>query len=160
MKRKMLLFTAAIVGIAFLCAAGIYAGTTVPDVVKMQNKAYEKHDKGIVEFTHKKHVEDYAKANPELYKNGCGACHHDAEGKPLTGLKMGENVQNCIECHKKPGEKPKGKDAPKLSDKEAREYHAEALHDNCRDCHKDFNKKNNTKAAPTTCSKCHPKEKK
>jgi hypothetical protein len=40
----------------------------------------------------------------------------------------------------------------------SRQWHAEALHDNCRDCHKKHNKKNKTKAAPTTCVKCHPKK--
>lgn len=128
----------------------IYAGTTVPDVIKMSEPSYKEHEKGIVEFSHKKHVTDY--------KATCGDCHHDDKGKPLA-LKEGDNVQKCIECHKKPGEKPKGKDAPKLSKKQELEYHAEALHDNCRECHKDHNKKNKTKAAPVTCTKCHPKTK-
>lgn len=138
-----------IAGICFLFAAGIYAGTEFQDVIKMQNKAYEKHDKGIVMFSHNKHAEDY--------KVGCGDCHHDDKGKPLTNLKKGDNVQGCIECHKKPGERPKGKGAPKLNKKQRLDYHAEALHYNCKDCHKDHNKKNKTKAAPTTCTKCHPK---
>jgi len=138
-----------IVGIATLfLSASVFAAAA--DVIKMETKGYEKHEKGIVQFTHKKHAEDY--------KAACGDCHHDAKGKPLANLKATDKVQSCIECHKKPGEKPKGKDAPKLSKKEALEYHAEALHDNCQGCHKDFNKKNNSKAAPTTCVKCHPKK--
>jgi len=128
-----------------------------PDVIKMENPAYQKHKKGIVEFSHKKHAEDYAAAHPDLYKNGCGECHHDDQGKPLT-LKADDPVQGCIECHKKPSERPKGKDAPKLSKKEKLEYHAEALHYNCKGCHKSFNKKTGTKKAPTTCTKCHPKK--
>ncbi len=159
MKTRALLITVIIGAAVMFFAAGIYAGTKAPDVIKLQNKAYEKHTKGIVEFSHKKHSEDYAKASPDLYKDGCGACHHDDKGKPRTDLKNGVEVKNCIECHKKPGEKPKGKDAPKLSKKEALEYHAEAIHDNCRGCHKDYNKANKTKAAPTTCTKCHPKTK-
>jgi cytochrome c553 len=159
MKKSLLVAT--IVGLAFVfAAAGLYAGTTVGDVIKMQNKAYESHEKGIVEFTHKKHAEDYAKANPDFYKDGCGACHHDDKGQPLTGLKAGDEVQSCIACHNKPGEKPKGKDAPKLSKEEELQYHAEAIHDNCRGCHREYNRKNNTRAAPTSCSKCHPREKK
>ncbi len=147
MKNKRLLVTA-IIGIATLfLAAALYAGSTAPDVIKMQND-YE-HTKGIVEFTHKKHVAEY--------KAGCGDCHHDENNKPLADLKEGDNVQKCIECHNKPGEKPKGKNAPKLSKSEKLQYHAEAIHDNCKGCHKDFNKKNKTKAAPTTCTKCHPK---
>jgi cytochrome c553 len=127
----------------------LYAGTTVPDVIKMEESSYE-HKKGIVEFTHKKHSTEY--------KATCGECHHDDKGKPLE-LKEGDNVQKCIECHNKPGEKPKGKGAPKLSDEEELQYHAEALHENCKGCHKKYNKENKTKAAPTTCTKCHPKTK-
>lgn len=157
MKTRSLLISIVIGTVAIFCAAGIYAGTTAPDIIKMENKAYKEHTKGIVEFTHKKHAVDYAQKAPDLYKDGCGACHHDDKGKPLTNLKDGDEVKSCFECHSKPGEKPKGKDAPKLSKKEELEYHAEAIHDNCRECHKAFNKANNTKDAPTTCTKCHPK---
>jgi hypothetical protein len=152
MNKKLLLLTSAIVGMVVLfVTAGIYAGTTAPDVIPMENKAYE-HKKGIVQFSHKKHYTDYGA--------GCGECHHDANNKPLDNLKEGDDVQPCFECHNKPGEKPKGKGAPKLSKKEEILYHAEALHDNCKGCHRTFNKKNKTKAAPTTCTKCHPKKKK
>lgn len=151
MKVKSLLLVMSVIGIATLfLSASIFAGTTVPDVIKMETKGYEQHEKGAVSFAHKKHSEEY--------KATCGDCHHDAKGKPLASLKPTDKVQSCIECHKKPGEKPKGKDAPKLSKKEALEYHAEALHDNCQGCHKEFNKKNNSKAAPTTCAKCHAKK--
>ncbi|MBW2179272.1 MAG: cytochrome c3 family protein [Deltaproteobacteria bacterium] len=151
MKKRYLLLISGFAGILFLLvSAGIFAGNAVPDVVEMNNKAYAKHAKGIVKFSHKKHSTDY--------KAGCGECHHDANSKPLNNLKAGDNVQNCIECHKKPGGRPKGKDAPKLSKKERLAYHAEALHYNCKDCHKKFNKANKTKKAPQTCSKCHPKK--
>jgi cytochrome c553 len=150
MKSKSLLVTAIIGIVTLFLAAGLYAGSTVPDVIKMQND-YE-HKKGIVEFNHAKHVSEY--------KAGCGDCHHDENNKPLTDLKAGDDVKKCIECHNKPGEKPKGKGAPKLSKSEELQYHAEALHDNCKGCHKAYNKKNKTKAAPTTCTKCHPKTKK
>lgn len=129
-------------------AFGINAGEFT-EVIKMENPAYEKHTKGIVMFTHAKHAREY--------KAGCGECHHDDKGKPLDELKEGDAVQSCIECHKKPSERPKGKDAPKLTKEQRLEYHAEALHYNCKDCHKAFNKKNKTKKAPTTCKKCHPK---
>ena len=134
---------------AIFAAAALYGGTNPPEVIRMENKIYTKHEKGIVEFSHKKHV--------EVYKNTCGDCHHDKDHKPLTALKAGDPVQGCAECHKKPGEKPKGKDAPTLTDKETMEYHAEALHKNCRGCHSEMNKKNNNQNAPTTCVKCHPK---
>lgn len=158
MKKKVLR-TSVIAGFAVLLAAAvIYAGTEVPDVIPMQND-YE-HTEGITQFTHAKHSTEY--------KAGCGDCHHDADNKPLKNLKAGDPVQKCIECHKKPGEVPKDikkewKDK-KLKRQERKklelEYHAEALHENCQACHRDHNKKNKTKAAPTTCIKCHPKQEK
>jgi len=117
--------------------------TEVNDVIMMENPAYASHKKGIVQFTHKAHIDDYQLA--------CGECHHDSKGKPLT-LKMGDPVQNCIACHTKPSRKEKG-----VKGKEVLDYHAEALHNNCIGCHKAYNKENGTKAAPTGCGKCHPK---
>jgi Class III cytochrome C family len=149
MKKKALLIAAAVAMATLFVTAGIYAGTTAPDVIQMNNPAY-KHKKGVAVFTHAKHVAEY--------KAGCGECHHDAEGKPLADLKEGDNVQGCFECHNKPGE-IKGKKAKGLSKAEKRAYHANALHDNCKGCHKSYNKKNKTKAAPTTCKGCHPKKK-
>lgn len=167
--RKSILYVMAILGLALLFAStAIYAGTTVPDVIKMEKDVYKEHTKGIVEFSHKKHAEDYAKKHPDLYKNGCGDCHHDDKGKPLKNLKAGDDVKDCIECHKKPGEMPRDEKkalrAKKVSRdkmKEAElEYHAEAIHENCRGCHREFKKMTKSRAAPTTCLKCHPREKK
>jgi hypothetical protein len=153
----------AVVGIAILfVVAGIYA-KTIPEMIKLEDPAYEKHKKGVVDFSHGKHQTEYAKQYPEFYKNGCGECHHDEDNKPLTELKEGDDVQKCIECHKIAAEAPKGKKAKKkLSKKEKiKDYHAEALHENCRVCHKNYNKKYKPKKkAPTTCTKCHPKKKK
>ncbi len=149
--NKRLLLVAIIAGIASVfLAAGLYAGTKVDDVIKLKSDIYKEHKKGIVEFTHKKHVEEYGAK--------CGECHHDKEGKPLSDLKEGDEVQKCSECHSKPGE-VKGKKARGMSDAEKLEYHAHALHENCKNCHKEYNKKNKTRAAPTTCSKCHPRDK-
>ena len=157
---KKSLKVSGVIAIAMLfIAAGIYA-KAVPDVIELKDPAYKKHKKGIVKFSHEKHQDEYAKQYPEFYKNGCGECHHDKDNKPLSSLKEGDDVQKCIECHKKPSERPKGKKAPKLSKKEKLEYHAEALHQNCKGCHKKFNKKYKPKKAPTTCAKCHPKKKK
>lgn len=159
MKLKSLFFTLALVGIACVfMATGLQAGTQVPDVVKMENPTFE-HTKGIVTFDHKKHVAEYGAS--------CGDCHHDDKGQPLTALKEGDDVKTCIECHKKPGEVPKDVKkewrAKKLKKEEMNklelEYYAEALHANCIDCHKEWNKENKSKAAPTSCSKCHPKTK-
>ena len=159
---KKHLITALILGVAILfVSAGIYAAS-VPDMIPLNDPSYEKHKKGIVQFEHKKHWDDYSQQYPDLYPSKCGVCHHDENGKPLTELKDGDDVQKCIECHKTPGEAPKGKKAKKkLSKKEKiAQYHAEAVHANCRDCHKKFNKKYKPKKAPTTCAKCHPKVKK
>ena len=149
MNKRSLLLCMLLIGVgALFLAVTIHAGTTVPDVIKMENKAYVKHTKSIATFSHKKHSEEY--------KIGCGECHHDAKGKPLDNLKAGDEVKGCIECHKKPGQKPKG---AKLTKKERLAYHAEAIHYNCKDCHKKFKKETGTKTAPTACSKCHPRKK-
>lgn len=155
-KNWLFLFLVILIALVF-CTTGLYAGTAVQDVIKMENKAYQSHKKGIATFTHKKHAEEYAAQNPDLYKKECGECHHDKDNKPLT-LKVGDAVQNCIECHNKPGESPKGKDDPQLSKKETLAFHAEAIHENCKGCHKAFNKAKNSKAAPVSCAKCHPKK--
>jgi len=156
MNKKGFLIITTIGFIVLFASVALYAGSDAPAVIKMQND-YE-HKKEIVVFTHEKHV--------DAYKNGCGACHHDENNKPLDNLKAGDSVQKCIECHSKPGEVPKAekdkwkKEKLKKAEKNklARQWHAEAVHDNCRDCHKAYNKKNKTKAAPTTCVKCHPKK--
>jgi hypothetical protein len=148
-KGNLLLILASVLFVTVFAAAGIIAGTTAPDVITM--KSDYKHKKGIVEFSHKKHATEY--------KIGCGECHHDDKGQPLNDLKEGDEVQSCFECHNKPGE-IKGKKAKGLSKAEKLAYHGNALHGNCIPCHKKYNKENKTKAAPATCTKCHPKKKK
>lgn len=157
MRKRNIFIICLIVGIAFaFIASGLYAS----DVIKMQNKAYKKHKEKTVTFQHKKHSEEFAKKYPELYKSGCGECHHDENHKPLSGLKAGDKVKGCIECHKEPGTKPSKE---KLSKKEKiKKYHAEALHENCQGCHKAYNKAKKLKSkdkgyAPTKskCKTCH-----
>jgi len=161
--NKRYLITSVVVVIATLfVVAGIYAGTQAKDEIKMENKAYAEHTKPIVTFSHLKHTKEYAEQNPNLYKACCGECHHDKDNKPLTNLKEGDEVKNCIECHKKPGYIT-GKEAKGLSKEQKREYHANAIHDNCKGCHKKFNKSKDLKskdagAAPTTCKQCHSEE--
>jgi len=144
MKKNLIIAVVVSIAVLFV-AVGIQAGNKAADVIKLEAKY--PHTKGITQFSHKKHVVEY--------KAKCGECHHDDKGKALE-LKDGDNVQSCFECHNKPGEKPKGKDAPKLEKKEALKYHAEALHDNCKGCHQKFNTDNKTNKAPTACTKCHP----
>lgn len=149
MKKSVTLMIA--VSIAFLFAATcIYAGTKAEDTFKMETKEYAKHTKGLVEFTHKKHI--------DTHKVTCGECHHDDKGKALE-LKEGDDVQKCVACHKETGKAPEGE---KLAKKEKIvKYHKEALHANCIDCHKESNKKagdpKGKGPAPTSCNDCHPK---
>jgi hypothetical protein len=145
MKRKMMLGVMMAAVILFI-GTGLYAAGEFKDKISLQEPSYP-HTKGAVEFSHAKHVDEY--------KATCGECHHDENNKPLE-VKKGDAVKKCVECHTKPGE-IKGKEAKGMSAKDKRQYHANALHDNCRGCHKTHNEKNNTKAAPTTCAKCHPK---
>ena len=149
--KKILTALVIVAASSLFMATGAFAGTEVADVIEMNNPKYKKHKKSICIFTHKKHAEDY--------KIGCGECHHDENGKPIEGLKMGDDVQNCIECHKiaAKAKPPKGE---KWSKKKKREYHANAIHDNCIKCHKKHNKKTKTKDAPASCKGCHPKKKK
>lgn len=133
--------------VSLFLVAGLNAGTKVKDEFQM-NSSYE-HTKSLSTFTHKKHTTDY--------KIACGECHHNDKGEPLNNLKEDDDVQKCIECHKKPGE-IKGKEAKGLSKKEKRAYHANAVHENCKGCHRKYNKENKTKAAPTKCTDCHPKK--
>ena len=147
--NKNYLLILAVVGIASLfIVTGIYAGTECPDIIKMDNPAYSKHTKSIVTFSHKRHFEGY--------KVPCGDCHHDDSGQPRADLKVGDEVEGCIDCHGKPGRAPKVKKGePKLSKSEKLEYHAEALHINCKECHK--KEKKAGKKSPTACGECHPK---
>ncbi len=170
MRKGTVAIVFGIIGLSLLfLATGMYAETKVPDVIRMENKAYKKHKRKIVEFHHKKHQDDYAKKYPKFYKAGCGECHHDKDNKKLKNLKAGDAVQGCIECHKKPGQMPSAekKKIRKLSKKERKskklEYHAESVMMNCLDCHRKYNRKNRLKSkdkgyAPAVCVKCHKKK--
>ena len=156
-KRNLILLAA--VGFALMFVVGsLYAGSGFPDVIRMENKAYSAHTRAIVDFNHLKHV--------ETYNVGCGDCHHDGEGKPLSDLKMGDPVQGCIECHTIPGQMPADLKKEMREKKASREeiaakeleYHAESIHANCVSCHRERNKASDTKAAPATCNACHPRE--
>ncbi|MFO8085980.1 MAG: cytochrome c3 family protein [Desulfobacterales bacterium] len=92
MRKKSLALSSAIAMIATLfIVAGIFAKTLGPDVVRMETEGYDKHERGIVEFNHGKHVVEF--------NLGCGQCHHDQDGRPLDSFKMGDKAPTCIECH-------------------------------------------------------------
>lgn len=143
-------------------AAGLMAAADVPDVIPMKYKDAE-NTKPIVEFPHQKHTGQFQDKFPAQFIDGCGTCHHDDHGRPLSDLKPGDEVDACIECHSEPGEVPKevkqqmrAKDLS-LDEKRAREreYHAEAMHDLCKGCHREVKRKNRASPAPITCMKCH-----
>ena len=144
--RNWVCVIATVLFVGAFAVIAVNAGTTIPDVAQI--KAPYEHTKTTVPFTHQKHITDH--------KIACGECHHDAQGKPLTNLKEGDDVKACFDCHNKPGE-VKGKEAKGMSKEEKRAYHANALHDNCIGCHRDYNKQMKKKAAPQTCTECHPK---
>ena len=130
MNKKLLTLLLA-AGIAVIFAAtGLHAGTECKPVMTMEDPGYKTRKKAppkfkLVEFTHQKHVQEY--------KISCGDCHHDNEGKPLTELKKGDDVQKCSECHNKfKKDKNNKKDIM---------VHENALHGNCVGCHKELNKK-------------------
>ncbi len=140
-----------IISLTGICLAFLFFAASAlanQDVIRMEDKAYKTHTKGIVAFSHKKHHTEYGIT--------CGECHHDDAGKPLTSLKDGDTVASCIECHSIPGRKPRGKkDEPPMSREDRLQYHAEALHYNCIECHKEYKKKNQSTSAPTSCKQCH-----
>lgn len=153
MKGKHLLGSAIISGMAILFfVVEINAQDSgIKEMIEMKNtKAFSQHKQGIVIFSHKKH----STAKPNGYGIGCGECHHDKDNKPLTNLKSGDKVQDCLECHKKP-DKPKKE--PGISEQDWKkiqlEYYHGAIHEDCIGCHKGQGK------GPVKCAECHPKEK-
>ncbi len=143
-KKNLLLLTA--VGIAMIfITAGLQAGTAVEDTFQIKTKEIEEHKREAPTFTHKKHAEDYGIS--------CGDCHHDQDGKPLD-LKMGDDVQRCVECHNKLEQDPQNKKDIMVLEN--------AMHGNCIDCHKEVNikagdPKGRKGPAPYGCNDCHPK---
>ncbi|MFH1982813.1 MAG: cytochrome c3 family protein [Pseudomonadota bacterium] len=138
--KKQIIYSLAIVLATVFVAAGIYAAAA-PDVIEMNDPGFTKHTKGIVAFTHGKHVKDHAIT--------CGECHHDDAGKPLA-LKEGDPVKKCSECHSA-FELDKADKGMKKEEK-IKKYYKEAVHANCIDCHK------KQKKGPTKCADCHPKK--
>lgn len=146
MKKGLLVLTALAFSMALVFS--VVCATDVPDNITMKSPVFGEHKKGLVEFSHKKHAEDY--------KIACADCHHVyKDGKNVW--KEGDKVQKCSECHKE-AQAPRGKDAPKLSKAEKiKDYYYDAIHDNCVGCHK-AEKKKGKEDIPTTCNACHPKE--
>jgi len=161
MNKKLLTWLLA-AGIAVIfTATGLQAGTDVADTITMESKVYKKRKKGpkakkpvkLVEFTHKKHVEEF--------KISCGGCHHDKEGKALD-LKAGDAVQKCDECHDRSKSVKADKTFKGVYGKKPVDIksHQAALHENCIGCHITTNKKAGDPTgkkgkAVTKCKDCH-----
>ncbi len=135
------------IAVAFMMCASAFVVSAydVADVFKIQSTLWPTLTKGAVEFTHKKHAEDYNIA--------CDQCHHVfKDGKNVW--KEGDPVDKCQTCHNEPtieGEKKLPPEQQKLNLKLA-------FHTNCQDCHKEEKKKNKATTAPVTCAGCHPKQ--
>lgn len=166
---KLKIPVTALVFLFVLGADNVWAETLAKNVIEMGNKTHgiqgespetftaecrKCHMEYIVTFPHKKHIEEY--------KIGCGDCHHDEKGTPMTHLEIGDDVKKCIACHPKPGLQPEEKGISKLTRQEKLAYHAEAMHENCMGCHnKSYDKEEglnvkNQGGMPENCTQCHP----
>jgi len=147
MKKHILLTIGLILfGTAFFIAGVLYAattatetktttagGTTITNVLTINNTSYSKDTKGPVAFHHLKHSTDY--------KAACTDCHHEYKDSKNI-WKEGDAVKTCVSCH----------DPEKTQDKVLKLQ--TAFHTNCKDCHK----KSGKDTAPTTkCNDCHAK---
>jgi hypothetical protein len=147
--RKSRLLTCVMVAVLVVFAASfvvIAADTTAPETITIKSKLWATPTKAPVEFTHKKHAEDY--------KIACTDCHHVfKDGQNVW--KQGDPVQKCEECHNEPtiqGEKKLPEAQQKLNLKLA-------YHDNCVGCHQKLKKDKPDTKAPVTCIGCHPAQK-
>jgi hypothetical protein len=153
--NKKLLTLLLLAGIAVIfCTTGLHAGSEYPDkvvfdtegIIGKGGKLKDKYPKLV--FNHTAHSDDYGYT--------CGQCHHDDKRKAIEGLKKGDDVQKCIECHSNLDIKDKSKDSYYKS------MHSKKGSESCSGCHKAYNKKKKLKskdkgAAPTSCNKCHKK---
>ena len=165
MRTKYFTIALLTVAVMLIYAAVTHAGNQIADEIRLENKAYANHKEAVIVFKHRKHQTEYQKKNPGLFRSQCGECHHEKKNEntnnPLVNLKEGDEVKNCIECHKK-ADYVKGEKAKGLSDVEKRQYQANAMHDNCKACHREYNQQKGLKPkdkgyAPVTCKSCHSK---
>lgn len=153
MGNKILFLFLSCVIVTMVSAGSLFAGTEVADELVMDynkytQRKYEPPQYEVFVFTHKKHNVDY--------DISCGDCHHDKEGNPLNDLKMGDNVQNCVECHTELQKTKENRKSILLLEN--------AIHENCVVCHKATNikagdPKGRKGPAPVACTACHVKVK-
>jgi len=134
MKRNLVAGFILMVSALVFLTVGMPTAADVAEVVVINNKGYDQDRRGPVNFSHKKHADDY--------KVACNECHHEFEnGKNVW--KEGDPSKQCIECHD-PIEK-KG-NAQKLQT---------AFHDNCQGCHRELEGK---EAPFKRCTDCHERK--
>lgn len=148
-KRILGLLFVGGISLVFL-ATTLYAGSEFQDEISMDYNEYTKRKYTpptyeVFVFTHKKHYEEY--------KISCGDCHHDKDGNPLD-LKIGDEVQQCVECHNEVKKTKKNKKSITLLEN--------AMHENCKVCHMQANieagdPKGKKGPAPMLCKQCHIK---
>ena len=146
-KRAVLVLIISALGVACVCA-GVYATQQLPDNITMHSPVFEKHEKALVAFTHKKHNVDY--------KIPCADCHHVYK-ECKNVWKEGDQVKKCMACHSEAKAPKATEGGPKLSKQEKiRQYYYSAIHENCVGCHKALHKEAKP-TGPTACKGCHPK---
>jgi hypothetical protein len=137
MRKRILFLGAVIISIALFAGAGILIATDVPEEISILDPAIEKHKKGPVKLTHKKHAVDY--------KIACTECHHVyKEGKNV--FKEGDPVQKCSACHD-----------PVKSEGKVKKLML-AFHKNCQGCHKELEKAGKPTGPTKKCNDCHEKK--
>lgn len=132
------------IALVFLFSVTLLAyAADAPDVITLKPALWANLTKTPVQFTHKKHAEEY--------KVACADCHHVyKDGKNVW--KQGDAVDKCEKCHTEPtvqGEKKLPPDKQKLNLKLA-------YHNNCVSCHQKLKKEKPDSKIPVTCAQCHP----
>jgi hypothetical protein len=152
MDRKWMAFLGVLL-ITVLFAAGMFAGIEVEaqkpakkdasqvamdlDVIILDTEGYKKDRKGPVEFSHRKHAQDYRVL--------CWECHHEYKGKENVWVPWAE-TKKCQECHD-----PVKKEITEIKLQKA--YHL-----NCKGCHKTLAEEDKRTGAYRKCAGCHKKQ--
>jgi hypothetical protein len=147
MKGKKVVTIGILVAVAVLMASMVVlAQQKTPDDIAIKAGLWATPTKAPVQFTHKKHAEEY--------KIACAECHHVyKDGKNVW--KDSDPVDKCEKCHTEPtieGEKKLSPEQQKLNLKLA-------FHNNCQTCHQKLKKDKPDTKAPVTCAGCHPAQK-
>jgi hypothetical protein len=105
----------------------------IVDEIIIENQGYTEDKKKPVNFSHKKHEEEYGIA--------CDSCHHVyEEGKNIW--KQEDPVGKCVVCH------------DPVADQDGVIKLQSAFHKKCRDCHKEVAQEGR-EAPDKKCMACH-----